>query len=214
MLTPFSILSTIVLRMRANVLPLYLTKSQVRGDVLTLFFLNPGASYYLREMGRRFDVSVGTLARELKRFSEEGLLLREARGREVFYRLNRTHPLYSEIKGIIEKTQGIPVRLAEGLQSIKSIRQAFIYGSLAKGSQVANSDVDLLLVGKETPTSKGLIKRLERKFGRSINVTVYDPKEFEAKRKDPSEFLYEVMHSSLIQIKPKASHGSAQAASR
>lgn len=200
--------------MRTNLHSLFLTKSQVRGDLLALFFLNPGASYYLREMGRRLDASVGTLARELKRFSEEGLLLREARGMEVFYRLNRTHPLYSEIKGIVEKTQGIPVRLAEGFRSIKSIRQAFIYGSFAKGSQGAHSDIDLLLVGKETPTSKGLIKQLEQQFGRSINVTVYGPKEFETKRKDPSEFLYEVMRSPLTQIKSKTSHGSAQAASR
>jgi predicted nucleotidyltransferase len=182
--------------------------------VLALFFLNPEASYYLREVARRLNVSAGTLARELKRFSDEGLLLREARGKEVFYRLNRAHPLYSEIKGIVEKTLGIPVRLAEGLGPIRSIQQALVYGSHAKGNQQATSDIDLLLIGKETPASKGLIKQLERRFGRSINVAVYGPKEFEAKRKNPSEFLYEVMRGPLLQIKPKTPNGSTQAASR
>ena len=200
--------------MRTDVLPLYLTKSRVRGDLLTLFFLNPEASYYLRELGRRFNVSAGTLARELKQFSHEGLLQREARGKEVFYRLNRTHALFPEIKGIIEKTRGIPVRLAEGLQPIKSIRQAYIYGSFAKGTPAANSDIDLLLLGRETPASKELFKQLERKFGRSINVTAYEPKEFETKRKDPSEFLFEVMRGPLIQLKPESSHGPAEAAGR
>ena len=198
--------------MRTDILPLYLTKSRVRGDLLALFFLNPQASYYLREMERRLQHSAGTLARELNRFSQEGLLLREARGKEVFYRLNRSHPLYAEIKGIVEKTRGIPVRLAEGLQPIKSIQQAYIYGSFAKGTPVANSDIDLLLVGKETPASKKPLKNLEARFGRTINVTTYAPAEFEAKRRDKSEFLFEVMRGPLIQLKPESPHGPAQAA--
>ena len=198
--------------MRTDVLPLYLTKSRVRGDLLALFFLNPKASYYLRELARRFNVSVGTLSRELKRFSQEGLLHREARGKEVFYQVNQAHPLYAEIKGIIEKTQGIPVRLAEGLQPIKTIQQAFVDGSFAKGTPAANSDVDLLLIGKETPSSKKLLKDLEARFGRTINVTTYAPAEFEAKRLDRSEFLFEVMRGPLIQLKPESPHGPAKAA--
>jgi len=180
--------------------------------LLALFFLNPEASYYLREMERRLRHSAGTLARELTRFSQEGLLLREARGKEVFYRLNRSHPLYAEIKGIVEKTRGIPVRIAEGLQPIRSIQQAFIYGSFAKDSQGASSDIDLLLVGKETPASKKLLKDLEARFGRTINVTTYTPAEFEAKRRDRSEFLFEVMRGPLIQLKPQPSHGPAETA--
>ncbi|MBI3615704.1 MAG: nucleotidyltransferase domain-containing protein [Candidatus Omnitrophica bacterium] len=198
--------------MRTDVLPLYLTKSRARGDLLALFFLNPQASYYLREMERRLRHSAGTLARELTRFSQEGLLHREARGKEVFYRLNRSHPLYAEIKGIIEKTRGIPVRLADGLQPIKSVQQAFIYGSFAKGTPAANSDIDLLLIGKETPASKKFLGDLEARFGRTINVTAYAPAEFEAKRRDRSEFLFEVMRGPLIQLKPESSHGPAQAA--
>ena len=198
--------------MRTDVLPLYLTKSRVRGDLLALFFLNPKASYYLRELARRFNVSVGTLSRELKRFSQEGLLHREARGKEVFYQVNQAHPLYAEIKGIVEKTQGVPVRLAEGLQPIKPIQQAYIYGSFAKGSPAANSDIDLLFVGKETPASQKLLKDLETRFGRTVNVTTYAPAEFEAKRRDKSEFLFEVMRGPLIQLKPESPHGPAQAA--
>ena len=198
--------------MRAAVLPLYLTKSRVRGDLLALFFLNPTASYYLRELARRFNVSAGTLSRELKKFSQEGLLHREARGKEVFYQVNQAHPLYAEIKGIVEKTQGVPVRLAEGLQPIKPIQQAYIYGSFAKGSPAANSDIDLLFVGKETPASQKLLKDLKNGFGRTVNVTTYAPVEFEAKRRDKSEFLFGVMHGPLIQLKPESPHGPAQAA--
>lgn len=198
--------------MRTIGLSFYLTKSRVRADLLALFFLNPKGSYYLRELERRLSVSAGTLARELKQFSQEGLFHREARGKEIFYQVNQAHPLYTEIKGIIEKTQGIPVRLAEGLESIKTIEQAFIYGSFAKGAPAANSDIDLLLIGKETLVSEKLLKNLETRFGRTVNVTVYSPSEFEAKRKDHSEFLFEVMRGPLIQLKPQPADGSSEAA--
>ena len=180
----------------------YLTKSRVRADVLTLFFLNPAAAYYLRELARRLECSVGALARELQRFSREGLLLREARGREVFYRLNQTHPLFREIKGIVEKTRGIPVRLAEGLRPIAAIQQAFL------------SDLDLLLVGQETPAATALLRSLEARFGRTINVAIYPPAEFERKRRDRSEFLFEVMRGPLLPVKPFPRHGSDPAVHR
>ncbi len=85
--------------MSTNIFPIHLTKSRVRKDLLTLFFLNPHQAYYVRELERRLNFSVGTLARELKSLSGGGLLAREARGREVFYRLNKAYPLFQEVKG-------------------------------------------------------------------------------------------------------------------
>lgn len=197
----FSIMSTVALS-------LLLTKSRVRGDVLTLFFLNPEEPHYLRELQRRFGCALGSLARELRRFAQDGLLLREKRGKEIFYRLNKAHPLFREIKGIVEKTSGIPLRLAEGLRPLKSIRRAYLYGSFAKDNAAAHSDIDLLLVGEETPSSRKLLKDLEARFGRSINASVFTEREFEAKRKDPAEFLFAVLRGPLIPLKPELpSHG-------
>lgn len=195
--------------MRTEFVAHYLTKSRVRADLLTLFFLNPTATYYVRELARRLETSVGAVARELQRFAQEGLLVREARGREIFYRVNQAHPLFTEIKGIVEKTRGIPVRLAEGLRPMAAIRQAFLYGSFATGTLTAQSDLDLLLVGQETSTVRTLLKQLEARFGRTINVTVFAPAEFARKRQDRSSFLYDVLRGPLIPLKPsRDAHGS------
>jgi predicted nucleotidyltransferase len=188
--------------MRTNISPLYLTKSKTRTDLLTLFFLNPERSYYLRELERRFGYSPGLLARELKILAGENILDRNARGREVFYQINKTHPLFHEIKGIIEKTAGVPKRLSDGLKKIKEIKQAYLYGSFAQGRMAVQSDIDLLLVGQETELLRKLFGRLEARFGRTINAAVYSEEEFEKKKKNKSEFIYEVMKSSLIQVKP------------
>lgn len=195
-------LSTLVLKMRTTNLPLYLTKSKLRGRLLALFFLNPENSYFLRELERKLEASPGALARELKTLSEEGLLKRVPRGKQVFYQIHSTHPLFHEIKGIIEKTAGIPKTLSEGLKPLEEIRGAYLYGSVVTGQMEAHSDIDLLLIGKETDTVLKLLQDLRSKFGRPINSVTYAPEEFDRKRKDRSEFLYSLMKSPLIQLKP------------
>ena len=180
----------------------YLTKSKLRGELLALFFLNPDDSYYLRELERKLRVSPGALARELKSLSEEGLLRRIPRGKQVFYQIRTTHPLYNEIKGIIEKTAGIPKALSEGLKPLREIREAYLYGSVVTGQMEAGSDIDLLLIGKETDSVLKLLEDFQAKFGRTLNAVTYAPKEFERKQKDKSEFLYGVMKSALIKLKP------------
>ena len=180
----------------------YLTRSKLRTDLLALFFLNPEASYYLRELERRLKVSPGALARELKNLSAEGILQKEPRGREIFYQINRGHPLSKELKGIIEKTSGIPTALSRGLHELKNIREAYLYGSVVTGKMEAGSDIDLLLVGKETDLLRKLLDDLQRKFGRMINAVTYAPAEFDKKRRDKSEFLYMLMKSPLLKLKP------------
>jgi predicted nucleotidyltransferase len=188
--------------MRTSLPSLYLGRSKLRGDLLTLSFLNPESSFYLRELERKLKASPGALARELKALSSEGLLQRQAHGREVFYSLNRAHPLFNELRGIVEKTTGIPRRLSESLGKMREIREAYLYGSVATGEMDAGSDIDLLLVGKETAGVRKLLSDLEGKFSRSINAVTYSPEEFDRKRKDKSEFLYGVLKSPTLRLKP------------
>jgi len=188
--------------MRTTFSPLYLTRSKLRTDLLGLFFLNPEASYYLRELERRLKASPGALARELKTLYQEEILHREPRGKEVFYRINRSHPLFKELKAIIEKTSGIPTSLSRGLHKLKEIREAYLYGSMVSGKMEASSDIDLLLVGKETDPLRKLLDELQRKFGRMINAVTYAPAEFDEKRRDKAEFLYTLMKSPLLKLKP------------
>lgn len=184
-----------------TLLPFYLTKSRLRGDLLTLFFLNPGDSYYLRELERKLKVSPGALARELRTLSSEGILKKLPRGKQIFYQINSDHPLYNEVKGIIEKTSGIPRTFSDALKDLKEIQQAYLYGSVVTGKMDAGSDIDLVLVGKQSENVLKLLEELQARFGRSINAVTYAAKEFEQKRKNKSEFLYMVMKSPLTKLK-------------
>ncbi|GAH88253.1 unnamed protein product, partial [marine sediment metagenome] len=110
---------------------LYITKSKIRQDLLTLFFANPSKRYYLRELQRILGHSAGSIRRELLKFQKDNLFVTQRVGNLLYYSLNTKHPLFKELKGIISKTIGIEGSLRKTLSSIKKIEIAFIFGSFA-----------------------------------------------------------------------------------
>jgi len=110
---------------------LYIAKSRIRQDLLTLFFTNPSKKYYLRELERMLGYSAGSIRRELLRFRKDDLFNTQRVGNLLYYSLDNKHPLFKELKSIVSKTVGVEGSLRKTLSSVKDIKIAFIYGSFA-----------------------------------------------------------------------------------
>ena len=179
---------------------LYITKSKIRRDILTLFFGNPSKKYYVRQIERLLGYSVGSIGRELKKFKKDDLFLTEKTGNLVYYKLNQEHPLYEELKSIVMKSSGIVQRLKEALLSFVNIDVAFIYGSFASGGAKSSSDIDVMIIGDvESSDVVSSLSELEIKFDREINFTLYTKKEF-LEKKDKIGFLKDVMEGNKIPL--------------
>ena len=151
-----------------------------RQRVLNLLLLHPDSSYYVRELARLTGTNAGTLHKELTRLAQAGLLLRQEQGNQVRYRANLDHPVFPELAGLFRKTSGAVSVLAEALQSLAPPPQlALVFGSLARGEENANSDVDLLVIGDATfgDTIKALYPAQEQ-LQREINPVIYTAAEF------------------------------------
>jgi predicted nucleotidyltransferase len=75
-------------------------------------------------------------------------LLREQQGNQVLYQANRSCPLYPELASIFRKTLGVASIFEGSLEGLKDqIEFAFIFGSMAAGTQNQFSDIDLLVLG-------------------------------------------------------------------
>lgn len=151
-----------------------------RQRALTQLLLHPDSSYHVRELARLTDTTPGTLHKELARLAAAGLLLREQQGNQVRYRANVEHPVFHELAGLFRKTSGAVSVLADALLTLTPPPQlALIFGSLARGEENANSDVDLLLIGDATfgDTIKTLYPAQEQ-LRREINPVIYTAAEF------------------------------------
>ena len=178
-----------------------LLSSKVRQKVFRLYFSQTNRRYYLRELERLLDEPVGNIRRELLRWSKAGLFLREKVGNLTYYSLNKSFPLYEELKAIVSKTMGIEYILKEGLKGIESIVVAIIYGSVASGEDTGNSDIDVLLIGNpDMDELVNNVQEMEKELGREINYVLYTPEEFKRKKEARNTFIIDVLRNPKVFI--------------
>ena len=176
-----------------------ITKSKLREELLALFFTNPNKKYYLRELERLLNFSVGNIRRELIKLESSGLFLSENKGNLVYYYLNQSYPLFEELKSIIFKTSGAPKILQNFLEKLNGISQAFIYGSFAKGEEKEDSDIDLLIIGEVNEDKLiEVISKLERRLQREINYAIYGKEDFKKKKEERNPFILDILKEKKI----------------
>ncbi len=178
------------------------TKTQQR--VLALLYGKPDQSVYLNEIVRLAGVGKGAVSRELAKLVNAGLLSVEKQGNQNHYQANADNPIYSELKQIVQKSFGVVDVVKASLSPLlKQLELAFIYGSMAKDSAHAKSDIDLMLVGDALSYSEvmGLLDTAEQQLARSINPTLLTLVEFEKKLNDGQSFLTRVVEQPKLWIK-------------
>ena len=178
------------------------TKTQQR--VLGLLFGNPEKSYYSNELVRLAGVGKGSLLRELDKFCKAGLVTVARQGNQNHYQANAESPIFAELKGIVQKTFGVTEVVRASLATVMpKIEQAFIYGSLAKGTERASSDVDLLLVGDGLSYGDvmTLLEPAEQELARKINPTIYDTLDYTMRVDAKQSFITRVMQQPKLWLK-------------
>lgn len=173
-----------------------------RRQVLALLLLHPERKLHVREISRLTGTTPGTMNKELSRLYEAGLLDRERVGNQLRYSANRSHQIYPELTGILRKTVGLADVLIEALAAqADSIETAFIYGSLARGTETAGSDVDLLIVGSADFGSViDSLHGVQKKVGREVNAKVFTRRQWNAKIKAHDAFIAEVLKSPKLML--------------
>jgi predicted nucleotidyltransferase len=175
-----------------------LFKSRIQKDILRIFFSNTEGSFYGRELARKVGTSAGNTHKVLKRLEDAGFLETNERGNLKFYFVNRTHPLFFELKRIVDKTVGIEYQLRVGIKSLKGLKFAFIFGSYAKGDFEADSDIDVFVIGNvdEGELIKK-IKKVEEVVGREVNFHISDVGEFVEKLRKKS-FYKDIIQNCIL----------------
>jgi predicted transcriptional regulator len=177
------------------------TKTQQR--LLALVYGQPDRSLYLNELVRLAQVGRGSVARELVKLTDSGLVTMTRQGNQNHYQANRDNPIFHELVHIVQKTFGISEVLKNALLSLAdTLEQAFIYGSVAKGEAHAGSDIDLMLIGKDLSYSDimELLAPAEHQLQRTINPTLYSPDEFEERIADNQSFVIRVMEQPRLEL--------------
>lgn len=177
-----------------------LLPASYRRQVLALLLLHPQRKLHVREIARLTGTTAGTMNKELARLFEAGLLEREWVGNQLRYSANRSHQIYPELASILRKTVGLADVLLEALSPLaEQIATAFVYGSIARGTEEAGSDVDLMIIGSaDFGAVIDALHEAQQQLGREVNPKVFSRREWQAKRKARDAFVVEVLAGPKI----------------
>ena len=175
--------------------------SEARVRVLSLFMLNVGSEYYLREIAQKTGLAVRSVQRAVGSLVEIQILERNKRGNSVFFYLNERNPILEDLKAIFLKTVGLGDLLRDRLSQQQDIQVAFIYGSVAKGEETVESDIDLALIGSISPKHlSAVLSELEDGVGREINATIFTSKEWGTRLESGDHFVTTLLREPKIML--------------
>jgi predicted nucleotidyltransferase len=175
---------------------------RVRQALLAATVLHPERWWYLSDLAKHLHVRPSSLQRELAALVDAGILNRRQDGNRVYFQPNQDCPFLPELQGLLVKTAGVVDVLRETLKPFtKRIDSAFVYGSIARATELASSDVDVMIIGQVglaelTPA----LRRAEERLGRPVNPTLYTQEEFATKLHAGHHFLKAVLDGEKLFI--------------
>ena len=175
----------------------------VRGRILAATLTQPGKSWYLSELSTFLGTRPSSLQREIDALSKAGILEQWQDGRRVYLRPDVHSPVFSDLKGLFEKTTGLIPLLQQELEPYdEQLQLAFVYGSLGRSEEVSNSDVDLMVVGQIGLADLiPALRNAEQVLGRPVNATVFSTQEFKRKARSGDHFLASVLRGAKQFVK-------------
>ena len=177
------------------------TDSQSR--LYSWLFGQPERAYHLNELRRLTGLGSASLQRELNRLADAGLVDTQAVGNQRRFQANPQSPVYAELVALTRKTLGTVPVLRNALSPLlPGLQSAWVYGSVAKQTDTASSDIDVMLVGNNLLLSQVLacLEPAELQLGRKINPSCYSPQEFERRRAEPDSFVNRVLSQPILPL--------------
>jgi predicted nucleotidyltransferase len=182
--------------------------TQPQSKVLEWVFGQPERWYHIQELIRLTSLASASLQREIKRLHVAGLVVEERIGNLRRVKANPSSPVFADLTSLVRKTMGAIPAIAEALMPLAGrLQVALVFGSVAKGAEHAGSDVDVLLVsdGVQLADVLALLLPLEPQLGRRIEVKLYTPAEFAARRAEAGSVVQRILAGSIALL-----HGSLE----
>ena len=151
--------------------PLDALMPKTRQEILAATLIEPDRAWYVSELAHRMGVPPSSLQRELQGLTAAGILKTHRQGRMVYFQANTDSPVFPDLRSLLLKTAGLRDVLADALHSLGGkVLVAFVYGSMASGSEHSDSDIDIMLIGTLAPAELAMPLRGAREvLGREIN---------------------------------------------
>jgi predicted nucleotidyltransferase len=173
---------------------------KTRQTLLALLYSRADEEHLQESLIQLAGLGRGAVQRELEFLARAGVVRRTVRGRQVYFQANPDCPIYAELRGLVVKTAGVADALRAALSPLAGrIRVAFVYGSVAKGTEDRASDVDVMVIGDASFAEvSDALGYAQKAIGREVNPSVYAAADFRTKLAAKQHFLRTVLKADKI----------------
>ena len=175
----------------------------VQQRVLGILFGQPGRRFQGAELIRVIGSGTGVVHRQLTRLAASGLVDVTRIGNQKYYQANPESPVFEELCGLIQKTVGLCDPLRHSLEPLKGqIDVAFVYGSIARGTDTARSDIDIMLIGERLDyvSVYEAIQHAETILERKISPNLTTLSEWRKKLNEENPFISNISKQAKLFI--------------
>ncbi len=177
-------------------------RSETQLDILGATYLEPEREFTVPELVAHSSRPQPTVAREIERLADAGLLESELRSGRRVVRAATGSPIYAELQALLLKTIGPKAVIERVFGEVAGIERAFIYGSWAHRyageAGPVPQDIDVMVIGSDVlSAARKAGDKASAQLGRDVNVTVLSPEEW---RTAKSGFVQQVKDRPKVDL--------------
>ena len=161
-------------------------KTKVR--LLRAFFMYPEKGFTESELERIAEIPQASVHRNVRYLIDNGLLDRKRIGKANLFSLNKEHVLYPLLNSNFKAERNLLAELkkmiSEAVKSLAEVEIAVLFGSIIKGMERSDSDIDIFILCKgETSKLEDKLKDLtnisQNKFGNPVSLMIKHKEELQ-----------------------------------
>lgn len=167
---------------------------------LQSLFAEPGRGFGQRELAAEAGLDPGGVARLLKRWTAVGLVTRHQRdGLPRYYA--STDPALAPLVALMQQDSMLARTLREALSGLPGVQVALVFGSVARGTGGAASDVDVLVLGAISELKlNAVLKPAGRSLGRSVHANAFTVESFRSQLRAGEGFALDIVQGPRITL--------------
>lgn len=148
---------------------------------------------HIRELARNTDLNPNTILNITAQLEAEGILTRSKDDDTKRVYVSYSQKLLAKNRRRMYTVERIlQSGLVDALTDHFAYPTVFLFGSMAKGENHAQSDIDLFIISDEKKAFD--TAKFEKRLGQEIQLFVHTPKEFRALRKSSKELVNNVLN--------------------
>lgn len=182
-----------------------LLRNAAQGDILAQALLQPDREFSLSDLRRLTGHGLSMVHKEVNLLVDGGVLLDRRAGRTRQVSANPDYSLIGPLTTMVEATYGALPVIAEALEHLSGVEDAFIYGSWAARHSGESGplprDIDVIVVGTVNHRElAAAAQRATEQLGTEVNARRISPKAWAA-GDDP--FIKTIRSRPMVRLEPR-----------